>query len=175
MHLKMVATQQIADIVELAEVLLLYKENQLPETDRSIRETYPRTQNLIFISFSPQTDSLTLTLKMKQQMNYWLLQELSHAKKGIKVGKCWTHLPKVQNIKGYWHWHWILRARARNMNYGEYFLGGSSIKCSFWKQQLFLNSSFSVKEFFQLDLLNANSKIRKNVSERLVFYWKCQS
>ena len=137
MHLKMVATQQIADIVELAEVLLLYKENQLPETDRSIRETYPRTQNLIFISFSPQTDSLTLTLKMKQQMNYWLLQELSHAKKGIKVGKCWTHLPKVQNIKGYWHWHWILRVRARNMNYGEYFLGGSSIKCTALKTTAF--------------------------------------
>ena len=51
----MVATQQIADIVELAEVLLLYKENQLPETYWSIRETYPRTQNLIFIFF-PRTD-----------------------------------------------------------------------------------------------------------------------
>ena len=81
--------------------------------------------------------ALTLTLKIQQQMNYWLLQELSHAKKGIKVGKCWTHLPKVQNIKGYWHWHWILRARARNMNYGEYFLGGSSIKCTALKTTAF--------------------------------------
>ena len=53
----MVATQQIADIVELAEVLI-YKENQLPETDSSIRETYSRTQNLIFISFPPQTDPI---------------------------------------------------------------------------------------------------------------------
>ena len=53
--LKMVATQQIADIVELAEVLLLHKENQLPETYWSIRETYPRTQNLISIFF-PRTD-----------------------------------------------------------------------------------------------------------------------
>ena len=52
----MVATQQIADIVELAEVLT-YKENQLPETDWSIRETQPKTQNLIFIYFCPQTDS----------------------------------------------------------------------------------------------------------------------
>ena len=55
MHQKMVATQQIADIVEMAEVLT-YKENQLPETDWSIRETQPRTQIQIFISFFPQTD-----------------------------------------------------------------------------------------------------------------------